>query len=124
MTPEGKAKRKISEFLKSMEDYGVWYFMPIGGQYGKKGIPDYIICICGQFVGVEVKAFSSRNKVTKIQQRVLNDIRAAGGAAVVVNSEEMLLKFKKFTWGMIEAHDNFKRTQGSDTEAEGTGSAD
>jgi len=86
MTPEGKVKRSIDRLLKS---YGkdVWYFKPVSSGMGKHGVPDYIACIKGVFVGVEAKAGS--NQPTKLQKLQLRQIQMAGGFALVINEDNL-----------------------------------
>lgn len=79
-TPEGKVKSAVTKILK---EYGVYYFMPIGGMYSKIGVPDIICCYKGQFIGIECKA--GKGKTTALQERELRNIDTAGGIAVVIN---------------------------------------
>ncbi len=55
-----------------------------GGQYGTAGIPDLIVCYKGRFLGLEAKV--GKNKPTKLQEHTIEQIRIAGGIAVVVRS--------------------------------------
>ena len=81
MTPEGRVKAKVKAILKRYRN--VWYFMPVSGGYGKHGVPDFVCCICGGFIGVECKA--GRGDVTHLQAQCHLDITAAGGVVFVVN---------------------------------------
>ncbi len=58
MTLEGKIKKRVTQFLQSYKypDGQLWYDMPVGGAYGKSGLPDYVMCCRGTFVGIETKA--------------------------------------------------------------------
>lgn len=78
MTPEGKVKAKVKELLKK---YGVYYFMPV--PYGKTGIPDFVCCVRGRFVGIETKA--GKNKCTKLQELEHQRIIESGGMVFVHN---------------------------------------
>lgn len=62
------------------------------------GIPDLRV-ICKGFSGdIEVKTFSKSSRTTKIQDKVLERIAAAGGACCVVRSvDEARDWMKKFT---------------------------
>ena len=53
MTPEGKVKQQIKAILDA---YDVYYFMPHGGMFGNIGVPDFICCYHGIFLGIEAKA--------------------------------------------------------------------
>ena len=83
-TPEAKVKQKVK---KLFEQYGVYYFMPATGGFGRSGVPDFIACCRGKFIGVECKAGS--NQPTALQERELRRIIDAGGAAFVVNEESI-----------------------------------
>lgn len=82
MTPEGKIKKKVSAYLRSID--GLWYTMPVPGGYGMSTL-DYIGCINGKFFAIETKA--PGNKPTPRQQRLIDDINLAGGTAFVVDDE-------------------------------------
>lgn len=61
-----------------------------GGKYGKRGIPDLLICYKGIFVGLEVKR--PGQKPTKLQREHLAAIEAAGGySEVVCSAKEALI---------------------------------
>jgi len=80
MTPEAKVKKKVKEILK---DLGAYYTMPVTGGYGNSGAPDFIICIAGLFYGIECKA--NGGKATALQLKNHDDIRKAGGIAIIVD---------------------------------------
>lgn len=80
MTPEAKVKKKVKEMLKAA---GAYYCMPIGVGYGNSGVPDFIACCNGTFVGIECKA--GGNKITALQGSNLRAIQDAGGLSIVVN---------------------------------------
>jgi Holliday junction resolvase len=81
-TPEGKVKAKVVAVLKSEEAY---YFFPATGGYGRSGVPDIVCCVGGAFLAIECKA--GTNKPTQLQVREIENIRRAGGVAVVANEE-------------------------------------
>lgn len=80
MTPEVKVKQRVTALLKAA---GAYYFYPVTGGYGQSGIPDIVVCHNGRFIGIECKA--GKNKPTKLQEKNLRDIAAAGGIALVIN---------------------------------------
>lgn len=95
MTPEGKVKKKVIELLTSS---GAYYCMPVTGGYGRSGVPDIIACILGKFVAIECKA--GKNLPTALQLKAINDIRLAGGRAMVIYEDnledlEFVIKFIK-----------------------------
>ena len=85
MKPEAKVKRTVTSYLKNM---GAYYFYPVTGGYGRSGVPDIVVCYKGLFVGIECKA--GNNKPTPLQEKNLDEIRAAGGTALVINEDNVL----------------------------------
>lgn len=79
-TPEGKVKDQVKRIL---DKYEFWHFSPPGMGLGRAGIPDIIGCKGGRFIAVECKA--GKGKTTLLQERELQNIRLAGGYAVVIN---------------------------------------
>ena len=80
MTPEAKVKMKIKAIFK---EEGVYYAMPIGTGYGNSGVPDFLCCVNGRFLGVEAKA--NGGVPTELQKKNMKDIQSSGGVAVVIN---------------------------------------
>lgn len=83
-TPESKVKAQIRKILETTHAY---YAMPIGTGYGNSGVPDFLVCHKGRFIGIEAKA--GKGTTTALQEKHLADIRAAGGAAFVVNEHNL-----------------------------------
>lgn len=81
---EANLIQKIKKYLASVPDCFFW--KEHGGQYGTAGIPDIIVCHKGRFIGLEAKV--GRNKPTQLQAATIEQIRKAGGTAVVVYSVE------------------------------------
>lgn len=82
-TPEGKVKKKVSAYLRTID--GLWYTMPVPGGYGQSTL-DYLCCYRGRFFAIETKA--PGKKPTDRQYYVMEDIRHAGGMTFVVDDEE------------------------------------
>lgn len=80
MTPEGKVKAKVRKLL---QEVGAYYAMPLSGGYGNSGVPDFLICKDGKFYAIECKA--NGGKPTALQLKHLDDIRKAGGIALIVD---------------------------------------
>jgi len=78
--PEVKVKKQIKALL---EKHGAYYFTPVTSGFGSSGVPDFIACIKGKFVGIEAKA--GKGKPTALQDKNLMDIMNSGGIAIVVN---------------------------------------
>lgn len=83
-TPEGKVKAQVRKILTS---YGVYYFSPVTGGYGKSGVPDIIACYRGRFIAIECKA--GKGKLTDLQARELTLIFNAEGIPLVINEDNM-----------------------------------
>lgn len=86
-TPEGAVKDAIKAWLKA---HGVWYFMPVSNGMGSMGIPDFVCCWNGRFLGIEAKAPGKRGNVSALQQHQIACIHQAGGAAIVVDDVAQL----------------------------------
>jgi hypothetical protein len=84
LTPEGRIKKQIKAILI---EYDAYFFMPAPGFTCKVGVPDFVCCLNGTFIGIEAKAGSKLP--TAIQQRELDLINAAGGVALVVNADNI-----------------------------------
>jgi Holliday junction resolvase len=81
-TPEKRVKTKVEAVLKNE---GAYYFFPATHGYGRSGVPDIIACVNGRFLAIECKA--GGNRPTALQVREIENIRLAGGMAVVANEE-------------------------------------
>ena len=82
MTPEAKVKKRITTMLKS---YGVYYFFPVTGGFGRSGVFDIVACIAGRFVGIEVKA-DSKCKPTVLQTMNAKEAYSCGAYALLIHS--------------------------------------
>jgi len=87
MTPEGRVKDAVKKVLKK---HGIWYFMPMQNGFGVVGVPDFICCFHGIFLGVETKAPGKREQTTPNQDRVLREIVEHGGYTLVVDDAKQL----------------------------------
>ena len=84
MTPEGKVKKKVRDYLKSL---GAYFFFPVQMGIGSTTL-DILCCIGGRFVGIEVKA---EGKVPTARQHLtMVEIRRADGIAIWGDSFEMI----------------------------------
>lgn len=98
-TPEVKVKKQIRAAL---EAHGAYYAMPIGTGYGNSGVPDFLCCVNGLFFAIEAKA--GKGKTTALQDAHIEKIKGCGGAAVVINEQNvgelpsMLRTMEKLRW--------------------------
>ena len=86
-TPEGKVKKAVKEYLKSI---GAWYYMPVTNGMGRVGCPDILVCYKGLFMAFETKAPGKIKNVTANQQREITDIQRVNGLALVVDDVEQV----------------------------------
>ena len=93
--PEALVKKKIRAILDEFEAY---YAMPIGTGYGNSGVPDFLVCCNGRFIGIEAKAGS--NKPTALQQNNIDRIFDAGGYALVINEDNLHVLTELLEWTM------------------------
>ena len=98
-TPESKVKKVVKERLKAR---GIWYYAPVQMGMGVVGIPDFICCMpvlitpdmvgktFGRFLAIETKAPGKLENLTPNQAARIAEIRAAGGAALVIDNADSL----------------------------------
>jgi Holliday junction resolvase len=79
-TPEARVKASVRKVLGEL---GAYYVMPVTSGYGNSGAPDFLVCLAGRFIGIECKA--GKNTTTALQEKNLQQIREAGGTALVIN---------------------------------------
>ena len=85
-TSEADVKDAIKKLLKK---YGWWFFMPAANQFGSSGIPDFVCCKTGRFLGIEAKF--NKNKPSELQKDKMQAIRDHGGIAIWVNENRLYL---------------------------------
>lgn len=94
---EAKTKAAIKALVSEMFDQP-WIYMPPGGAFGKRGVPDYVCCVpvtitpemvgqtYGMFLGVEAKR--PKKDPTAAQTQQITEIREARGLCGVVRDDE------------------------------------
>ena len=87
MTPEGKVKKKVKEYLATT---GAWYYMPVSNGMGRVGSPDILVCYKGHFLAFEVKPPGKIKNTTANQDREIAGINKAEGIAIVVDDVEQV----------------------------------
>jgi Holliday junction resolvase len=63
-----------------------------GSPYQRKGLPDIVGCVHGQFFGIEMKLPGKEGRVTPLQAATLDTIRKAGGKYGVATSYQECLE--------------------------------
>jgi hypothetical protein len=86
-TPEGKVKKKLIDFLKSLGG-DCFYYMPVQNGMGQTGIPDIMAIIKGVPFAFECKA-TPKQHPTVLQAYALDRIHKARGVAWVVDSDNV-----------------------------------
>lgn len=86
-TPEGKVKKKLLDFLKSLGS-DCFYYMPVQNGMGQTGIPDVMAIINGVPFAFECKA-TPKQHPTVLQAYALDRIHKARGVAWVVDSDNV-----------------------------------
>lgn len=89
MTPEGKVKKEISAYLKSLAPY-CCFKMPVPCGFGKSGV-DYDVVYYGVYVAIEAKRKGVKKATTR-EQAYLNDVAAAGGVGFVADDVETVIE--------------------------------
>ena len=88
-TPEGKVKKKLLDFLKSLGG-DCFFYMPVQNGMGQSGIPDIMAIIKGVPFAFECKA-TPKQHPTVLQAYALDRIHRARGVAWVVDCENVEL---------------------------------
>lgn len=101
-TPEGKVKKKLLDFLKSLGG-DCFYYMPVQNGMGQTGIPDVMAIINGVPFAFECKA-TPKQHPTVLQAYALDRIHKARGFAWVVDNESVELAEKVIS-AIIDAVD-------------------
>lgn len=93
-TPEARVKAQVKKILGEL---GIYYFMPATYGFGRSGVPDFVCCYDGMFLGIECKA--QGNVPTALQERELTCIKDAGGFTFVAREDNLsLLKERLLKW--------------------------
>ena len=83
-------ENQIKKFLK---DHGAWFLKTWSNGVQRAGVPDLLACYRGKFIAIEVKAENGR--ASELQRYEVEQIRKAGGIAMILKPSEFDL-FKKF----------------------------
>lgn len=97
MTPEGKVKAQVDKLLKR---YNVWFYKPVSNGMGKHGIPDYVCCTRGRFLGIECKAGQG---VLTALQRVQREAIVQAGGVYFVATPDTLVDLDRLLQGLTHA---------------------
>lgn len=88
--PEKEFQRAIIEYLRIRFGPRFWHVKTLGGLGQRRGIPDFLICLDGYFVALEIKSPTGKGRISNEQAYELSAIKEAGGLTAVVASWEDL----------------------------------
>ena len=105
VTAEGKVKMFVRKFMRDNFP-GHFYYSPMGGAFGKSGMPDHLYLWNGILVGIEVKA--DKGKLSALQSETLAQMSKQGALCAVVygKDEAKMLRIKE---AILKEHQ--KRTE-------------
>lgn len=81
---EADVKEEIKRILTGA---GAWFFMPVQNGYGVRGIPDFVVCLSGLFLGIEAKF--GKGVESEWQKRQGAGIERARGTYMVINEKNI-----------------------------------
>lgn len=84
MTPEGRVKARVKQLLIL---HDVYHVMPVSNGMGSHGIPDFLVCAYGKFLGIETK--TAGKLPTDLQMSNLRRVDEAGGISLVINENNL-----------------------------------
>lgn len=113
-TPEGKVKKKLLEFLKSLGG-DCFYYMPVQNGMGQTGIPDVMAIIKGVPFAFECKA-TPKQHPTVLQAYALDRIHKALGFAWVVDDHTVELAEKMVRMIMESVDDSGEYSTATELE--------
>lgn len=101
MTPEGRVKAKLKEWLRARHAY---FFMPVQTGYGAATL-DFLICLNGRFIAYETKRPGGH--LTPRQKLVAAQISAARGMVfrVTLDKKDELV-FEELTYDVVAPRPN------------------
>lgn len=85
---ERDVKQDVKDYLATL-GADCWWYMPVPMGYGKRGVPDFIICYRSFFIAPETKR-PKGGVSNAMQDRQQEEIRSAGGQSQRVTDVEWL----------------------------------
>ncbi len=93
-------RKKVPEFVteawvkkevkRILDHFRIWWFMPAAGGWGNNGVPDFVCCYNGFFIGIEAK--KGTGVWSKQQQNKANGIVNKGYGWYILVDEDGLEK--------------------------------
>lgn len=106
MAEEKTYENRIKEYIRQRGGYVLKTF---GNGYQASGTPDLICCINGNFVAIEVK--SAKGVVSKLQEKRIDEIRSAGGVALIAYPKDWEKLKKIFNILILEKQEGTENEQ-------------
>lgn len=113
-TPEGKVKKKLLDFLKSLGG-DCFFYMPVQNGMGQTGIPDVMAIIKGVPFAFECKA-TPKQHPTVLQAYALDRIHKALGFAWVVDDHTVEIAEKMVRMIMESVDDSGEYSTATELE--------
>lgn len=82
---EAEVKQRVKKLL---DEAGAYWYMVVPTGYGRRGVPDFLVCHKGRFLAVETKR-GSISDPSPHQAREMKSIGAAGGHALLINADNL-----------------------------------
>ena len=82
---EAEVKQRVKRVL---DEAGAYWYMVVPTGYGRRGVPDFLVCHRGRFLAVETKR-GNTSAPSPHQAREMQSIEAARGAALLINAENL-----------------------------------
>ena len=82
---EAQVKQEVKRIL---DEAGAYWYMVVPTGYGRRGVPDFLVCHKGRFLAVETKRENIRTP-SPHQAREMRSIEAAGGSTLLINAENL-----------------------------------
>lgn len=88
LDPNASEKAVKDEVKRLLRKHGAYWYMSVPGGFGARGVPDFLVCHRGRFLGLETKA-KGITKPSPFQEQQIAAIVAAGGMTLVINARNL-----------------------------------
>lgn len=82
---EAQVKQEVKRIL---DEAGAYWYMVVPTGYGRRGVPDFLVCHRGKFLAVETKR-ENISEPSPHQAREMRSIEAAKGSTLLINAENL-----------------------------------
>lgn len=102
MAAEKYFENRIKSYLKKKGAYFIKYWG--GGYYTRSGVPDLLVCLKGQFLGIELKAPKGHEKELQVYHLSLIDKAGGYGILLFPKDIEIFEELIELIVGDTQAH--------------------